>query len=132
MRDVRAIVTERWRRLRWTLQRQVISSPDETFAAYGEVVWFWRRDPGVKLARSIVLTTVAKQAAHRGEHEGNRKTIARESRDVSAVPVKPVCVFSLPIAHGAAGAAGARLSLPSVQGGRNEDAKPRADRVAGR
>jgi hypothetical protein len=29
-------------------------------------VWSWRRDPGVKLARSIALTTVAKQAAHRG------------------------------------------------------------------
>ena len=24
-------------------------SPGETFAAYGEVVWSWRRDPGVKL-----------------------------------------------------------------------------------
>jgi len=52
-------------------------APDETFAAYGEVVWSWRRDPGVKLARSIALTTVAKKAAHRGEHEGSRKTIAR-------------------------------------------------------
>jgi hypothetical protein len=26
-----------------------ISVPDETLTAYGEVVWFWRRDPGVKL-----------------------------------------------------------------------------------
>jgi hypothetical protein len=42
--------------------------PDETSAAYGEVVWSWRRDPGVKLAGSVPLTTVAKQAAHRGEH----------------------------------------------------------------
>src|SRR5215470_6038125 len=24
----------------------VISSPDENAAAYGEIVWFWRRDPG--------------------------------------------------------------------------------------
>jgi hypothetical protein len=24
--------------------------PDENAAAYGEVVWSWRRDPGVKLA----------------------------------------------------------------------------------
>jgi len=23
--------------------------PDENAAAYGEVVWSWRRDPGVKL-----------------------------------------------------------------------------------
>jgi hypothetical protein len=44
------IVTARWRGLRWTLRRQVISSPDENAAAYGEVVWSWRRDRGVKLA----------------------------------------------------------------------------------
>jgi hypothetical protein len=31
-------------------------------------VWSWRRDRGVKLARSIALTTVARNAAHRGEH----------------------------------------------------------------
>ena len=27
-------------------------SPDETFAAYGEIVWSWRRDPGATLAVS--------------------------------------------------------------------------------
>jgi hypothetical protein len=42
------VVTERWRGLRWTLRREVLA-PGETFAAYGEVVWSWRRDPGVKL-----------------------------------------------------------------------------------
>jgi hypothetical protein len=26
-----------------------LCSPDENVAAYGEVVWSWRRDPGVKL-----------------------------------------------------------------------------------
>jgi hypothetical protein len=30
---------------RWTQRRQVLA-PDETFAAYGEIVWSWRRDPG--------------------------------------------------------------------------------------
>jgi hypothetical protein len=49
MRGRFAIVTERWRGLRWTLWRQVIS-PDETFAADGEAVWSWRRDRGVKPA----------------------------------------------------------------------------------
>jgi len=44
------------------------SSPDENAAAYGEVVWSWRRDPGVKLAGSVPPATVAKEAAHRGEH----------------------------------------------------------------
>jgi hypothetical protein len=51
--------------------------PDENAAAYGEVVWSWRRDPGVKLAQNIAPATVARKAAHRGEHEGIRKTIAR-------------------------------------------------------
>src|ERR1700741_5148788 len=55
--------------------------------------------------------TVARKAVHRGEHEGSRKAIARG---------KPGCLgctclirvrsFST-IAHGAAGAVGARLSL---------------------
>src|SRR5262245_57121074 len=37
-------------------------------AAYGEVVWSWRRDRGVKSAGVIPLATVARNAAHRGEH----------------------------------------------------------------
>jgi len=55
----------------------VFLMPDESAAAYGEVVWSWRRDPGVKSAGVVPPATVAKQAAHRGEHEGNRQTIAR-------------------------------------------------------
>jgi len=49
-----AIVTERWRGLRWTLRRQVIYSPDENAAADGEVVWSWRRDPGVYPRRPVL------------------------------------------------------------------------------
>jgi hypothetical protein len=44
--------------------------------AYGEVAWSWRRDPGVKLTGDP-SATVAKEAAHRGEHEISRKPIAR-------------------------------------------------------
>ena len=45
------IVTTRWRGWRWTLRRQCgASRTDETPAAYGEVVWSWRRDPGATLA----------------------------------------------------------------------------------
>jgi hypothetical protein len=51
--------------------------PGETFTADDEVVWSWRRDPGVKPCGKSHMATVAKQAAHRGEHERNRKTIAR-------------------------------------------------------
>ena len=36
------------------LRRQVISSPDETFAADSEVVWSWRRDPGAKLMEQSI------------------------------------------------------------------------------
>src|SRR5436190_20877733 len=97
--------------MRWTLWRQAgFGPPGETFTADGEVVWSWRRDPGVKLSGKARMVTVAKEAAHRGEHEISRKPLRGESRDVSAVPVKPVCVLST-IAHGAAGAVGARLSL---------------------
>jgi hypothetical protein len=53
--------------MRWTLRRQVLA-PDETFAADGKVVWSWRRDRGVKPAEDIPPTTVARNAAHRGEH----------------------------------------------------------------
>jgi hypothetical protein len=49
----------------------------KTLAADGEVVWSWRRDPGVKLAGGVPPATVAKRPLHRGEHEGNRNTIAR-------------------------------------------------------
>ena len=55
-----------------------VRSPDETLAAYGEVVWSWRRDRGVYPARLVAgSATVTINAAHRGEHEGNRNTIAR-------------------------------------------------------
>jgi hypothetical protein len=33
----------------------VIFAPDENAKAYGEVVWSWRRDAGVKLVRSKLL-----------------------------------------------------------------------------
>jgi len=40
----------------------------EASAADGEVVWSWRRDPGVYPPRCAGLATVTKKAAHRGEH----------------------------------------------------------------
>src|SRR6266480_6045552 len=62
-----AIVTERWRGLRWTLRRQCGETrADENAAAYGEVVWSWRRDPGVKLCAKSHMATVAKKAASPG------------------------------------------------------------------
>lgn len=75
-------------------------SPDETSAAFGEVVWSWRRDPGVYPARPCGHGNGEKKTAHRGEHEVSRQTIARESRDVSAVPVKAVCALHHPLHTG--------------------------------
>jgi len=64
--------------MRWTLWRQAgFGTPGETFTADGEVVWSWRRDPGVKLCGKPHMATVARKAAHRGEHEAVVKTIAR-------------------------------------------------------
>ena len=42
--------------------------PDENAAAYGEIVWSWRRDPGATLAGSLLPVTGARKAAPRGEH----------------------------------------------------------------
>ena len=48
-------------------------SPDENAKAYGEVVWSWRRDAGVKLAENIPPMTVTTSPLHRGEYEVSRK-----------------------------------------------------------
>ena len=68
-----AIVTDVGRGMRWTSWRQAIFSPDEIAKAYGQVVWSWRRDAGVKLAGSIPPATVTTSPLHRGEHEVSRK-----------------------------------------------------------
>jgi hypothetical protein len=48
-----AIVTIRWARDAMDVAGvRHVRMPGETFAAYGEVVWSWRRDPGVKPRRS--------------------------------------------------------------------------------
>ena len=70
-----AIVTTRWARdaMDAAAPGSIIFGPDERAAAYGKVVWSWRRDAGVKFAgRSFPRMTVATKPAHRGEHEGNR------------------------------------------------------------
>ena len=44
-----AIVTERGAGCDGRCGVRWLRLPDENAAAYGEIVWFWRRDPGVKL-----------------------------------------------------------------------------------
>ena len=73
-----AVVTERRARDAMdAVASGMLACRTKTPAADGEVVWSWRRDPGVKLRGKAHAATVAKEAAHRGEHERNRKTIAR-------------------------------------------------------
>jgi hypothetical protein len=77
------------------------------------------------LAEAIPLATVANKPGHRGEHEGNRKTIARGMPDVSGVTVVTnACAFYT--THAAADAPSVRHSLRPLIGGRNEQTKPRA------
>jgi hypothetical protein len=81
--------------MRWTLWRQVMSSPDENAAAYGEVVWSWRRDPGATLV-GFLADNGGKKGRFPGESTKETvKPLRGESRDVSAVPVKSVCFLSL-------------------------------------
>ena len=41
---------------------------DEALFGYGEVVWSWRRDAGVKFVSKSSRATVAKKPVHRGDH----------------------------------------------------------------
>ena len=88
--------------------------------AYGEVVWSWRLDAGVKFAvahrskwieRGIPPATVARKPVHRGEREISRKPLRRESRIASAGPVCSCALCFVHFAHETAGAARTRSSL---------------------
>jgi hypothetical protein len=107
--------------MRWTLRRQAGFSPDENAAADGEVVWSWRRDPGVYPLRLCGDGNGDNKGRSPGRVRISRKPLRGESRDVSAVPVKSVCILSLLFAHGATGAVGARLSLRPLQGERDDE-----------
>ena len=104
------IVTTRWAGMRWTQLAAGDVSPGEPPAAYGEVVWSWRRDRGVYFAGGYPADNGDNQRRSPGRSRISRQTIARG---------KPGClgctclirVRLSTIAHGAAGAASARLSL---------------------
>src|ERR1700730_5702053 len=77
--------------MRWTRRLRLTSAAE----ADGEVVWFWRRDAGVKFAGSkrFLRATVARKPVHRGERDISRKPLRREGRNASAEPVCS-CAFS--------------------------------------
>ena len=90
-----AIVTDVERGMRWTHRHQLTSDAD----ADGEVVWSWLPDAGAKLVRSKLLLRGDggyQSPAHRGDHEGNRNTIAQGVPDCFGGPVVTnSCVFYL-------------------------------------
>jgi hypothetical protein len=88
--------------MRWTRQSQAYrldfrkgsrSAAGRKAAAYGEVVWSWRRDPGATLAGILPLTTGARKAASPGRSRISRKPIARGK------PGCPGCTCSLTRVH---------------------------------
>ena len=111
MRDVCAIVTERGAGCDGPPRRQALLHQTKTLAADGEVVWSWRRDPGATPAGVFRPATGARKAASPGRAHISRKTIARGKPGCLGCTCQIRVRSSLPIAHGAAGAVGARLSL---------------------
>jgi hypothetical protein len=76
--------------MRWTRR-----SKGECSAAYGQVVWFWRRvcwrkAPGKLASRGATVTT---SSLHREEHEVSRKAIAQGMSVCSPLTCMLVCNF---------------------------------------
>ena len=72
------IVAIRWAGMRWTLRRQAgsLAGRDARSVRRSRVVLAprpWR----LSMPARAGMATVTTNAAHRGEHEANRKTIAR-------------------------------------------------------
>jgi hypothetical protein len=106
-----AIATKRWDGMRWTRAASgVCFAPDEALSAYGEVVWFWRRDAGAKLAEQSVSDGDNKPA-HRGERDISRKAIAQGMSECFRSPVCSCAPLFAQFAHETAGAACTRRSL---------------------
>src|SRR5439155_11746089 len=83
--------------MRWTPWRQAgFGSPGETFTADGEVVWSWRRDPGVKLLVRPMQRRWQKRPLTGESTKQLLKPLRGESRVVPAEPVVSTLVcFSL-------------------------------------
>ena len=80
-------------------------------AAYGEVVWSWRRDPGVYPARLCGHGNGDNKGRSPGRARISRKTIARGKPGCLGCTCQTRVRCFAVFAHGAAGAVGARLSL---------------------
>src|SRR5262245_38993034 len=108
--------------------------PDENVEAYGQVVWFWRRDAGVKLAGAIRPATVTTSPLTGKSTKYAVKPLRRGCRCVHRSPVCSCAAILLrSLAHETAGAARTRHSLrPLFRRRDNEIWKTRAEAVARR
>ena len=100
--------------------------PDETPAADGEVVWSWRRDPGATSVGSNPAGYGGKRGRSPGRARNKPPNHCAGKAGMSWLYLSnPCALFYLPIAHGAAGAAGARPSLRPLHKREHEIAKLR-------
>src|ERR1700742_908110 len=79
----------------------LLSAGRTALVAYGEVVWSWRPDAGVKSAMMlrITLVTVTNKPGHRGEREISRKTIAQGMPVETGEPVEDYRILCGPRVH---------------------------------
>jgi hypothetical protein len=125
--------TRRSQAQRLVFERNQDSVAGRRKAAYGEIVWSWRRDPGATLAGVFPPATGARKAASPGRARISRKTIARGKPGCLGCTCGSTRVLSCRyFPHTglrAQSAPGFPCALSSSEGQR--DAKPRADRAAG-
>ena len=101
-----------------------VRSPGETPAAYGEVVWSWRRDRGVYPLRPCGVGNGDNKRRSPGRARISRQTIAWGKPGCLGCTclIRVRCFF---FARGAAGAVSARLSLrPLSERGTNDWQNP--------
>ena len=85
-------------------------SPDENAAAYGEIVWSWRRDPGAKPVEQSIGNG-GKKGRFPGESAYKPSNHCAGKAGMSRLYLSKPCAFFLPTAHGDAGPVGALPSL---------------------
>jgi hypothetical protein len=112
------------RGMRWTRR-----SKGECSAAYGQVVWSWRRVCWRKALRDVFRkVTVTTSPLHRGEHEVSRKAIAQGMSECSPLTCMLVCAFFAQFGTRDRGcSAHPAFPAPSPQEGDNEFVKARAE-----
>src|SRR5690242_20930764 len=112
--------------MRWTrLASGMLACRTKTLAAYGEVVWSWRRDPGATLAVSPAGNG-GKKGRFPGESTYKPSNHCAGKAGMSRLYLSNPCAFLLPIAHGAEGAASAGLPCALCGSEGQRDCKTRA------